>query len=111
MATKTADIGYLAGIIDGEGCIQLRDNHNKGKRFYPRVTVKMTDLDVLEKCQQITGAGIINTIKNVPEGHKPQWRWEINKQADAAAVLMMIFPLVSERRKQKIEQVLRGWRS
>lgn len=110
MAT-VKDLGYLAGIIDGEGCLQLRDNHNKGRRFYPRITVKMTDLDVLQKCQRITGAGNIRPIKNVPLGYKPQWSWTVEKGRDASAILMTIYSMMSARRQEKIVEILRGWRS
>lgn len=101
--THPYELGYVAGIIDGEGCIRL-------PRFYqPDVKVKMTDLDVLERCRATTGVGRISG-PYTPEGCKPQWTWYVCGR-DAAALLMTIYPLLGERRRARARDVLRRWRS
>lgn len=97
-----AYLGYVAGIIDGEGWIVLQSG-------LVRIGVKMTDLDVLERCQKVTGVGTISgPIEQ--EDRKPQWTWTVSKQADVAGLLMTIYPLMSQRRQTRISYVLQRWR-
>lgn len=96
-------LGYVAGIVDGEGCIRLPRWSN------PDVVVKMTDLDVLERCQAETGVGRISGPYVPSNGNKPQWTWSVRGR-DAAGLLMTIYPMVGARRRERIHDVLLRWR-
>lgn len=48
--------GYIAGLIDGEGCIGLYKSHNK---ISPRLSIGMTDYNVLKWIQSLLGGNII----------------------------------------------------
>lgn len=102
---KDIDLGYVAGIVDGEGWIRLGGKDNK----FIRMAVSMTDLDVLERCQFITDLGKITGPYIKRKGNKNIWYWSINSN-DAAALLMTIYPLLSMRRQQKIVEVLSVWK-
>ena len=57
------DVGYLAGLIDGEGTITLsRRNLNKHRDLV--ITVSNTEMNILKYVQEITGVGKI-TNKDV----------------------------------------------
>lgn len=103
------NLGFVAGILEGEGYFSTL-----GRNAGSRVGVKMTDLDVLERLQAITKIGTING-PYIPaadnHGKKPYWTWSVSKQTDAAALMMTVFPLMSERRKCRIEERLALWRS
>jgi len=107
--TSPAQIGYLAGILDGEGYISLKPSRG-GSGMIIRVGVNMTDLDVLERCQEIAGAGVIAGPR-IRGTNKPIWIWNINHQRDAVAVLMTVYPLVGARRKRRIEEALAAWKA
>lgn len=107
---KTHEIYWLAGILDGEGSFTI-DFRNERSKKYPsiRVNVGMTDEDTIFKLQEITGVGYISS-SFLPSG-KEIYQWQIAKQQDVAALIMTIYPLMSKRRKQRIEELLFIWRS
>lgn len=101
------DLYWLAGIIEGEGSFSVDLN-----RPYPIISAKvvMTDLDVVEKCHRIAGVGRL-TGPYSQNGNKDCWRWTVTKQKDVAALLMTIYPLMGNRRQEKIKSLLEIWKS
>jgi|SRR5688572_7136463 len=100
---KTIDIGYAAGIFDGEGTVRLDQKGNIA------VVIAMTDLDVLEKIQSAFGIGSITGPVELPSG-KSIWRWGLSDYRSTASFLMTIYSLVSLRRQEKIREVLKAWK-
>lgn len=74
MRTKSISAQYLAGFIDGEGCIGI---HKTGaSRYTVRIFISNTNLDVLRKIQSSWGGGLyINSRKkeNWKIGYKLVW--------------------------------------
>lgn len=83
------EAAYIAGIIDGEGCISIqkvRSGNAKiasaGYAYRGCVAVKMTDESLVRWFQEVTGLG--SAIKaQVPSGNRRQaWAWTCwSKQA------------------------------
>jgi hypothetical protein len=48
LAANEAAIAWAAGLFEGEGCIFLRINKEKGK-YYPHLSLSMCDEDVVKK--------------------------------------------------------------
>lgn len=74
---------YLAGIIDGEGCIAFRANHKvkSGDKIYHeddiRVTLVLTSEYLLQKIARIVPYGTGNVALNkrrLPDRHKQSYR-------------------------------------
>ena len=95
---------YLAGLLEGEGCFLL--DTRKGKA-YPRISVEMTDRDVMQ--------GVADRwSRNV---QPPAWRRGSTKPVHRVVLqglpaldeMMSVFPLMGERRRQKIEEILSKW--
>lgn len=100
----TTKIGYVAGIIDGEGWFLV--HHNS-----PVIGIKMTDLDVIEKVKSIINSNTtIQIINHKNEKHKTSYCIRIFGSI-AASWMMTIYPLVSNRRKKKIKEILVIWRN
>ena len=93
------DLGYLAGVIEGEGAIDL----HRGR--YPRVRVSMTDRDVVGKVADVLGATVQLTLSPAP--HKPVWTTGVTGPR-ADAVLRALLPYMSARRSSQIATVLAG---
>jgi len=107
MATgiKKTDLAYMAGLIDGEGCIKISRAVLKGRKF-PRynlqLQIDMVDsLEVLEWAQQKFGGKIYK--------HKRRLDYQKNCrdserlymfQADTKELLLMILPYMKIRHKQ-----------
>lgn len=95
---------YAAGIIDGEGCVDIQEHKYKkvdgtiGLSYSYRIGVKMTDLTVVEYLRNIFQRGNIYTEKR-PEPYKDCYKWEVNGN-DAYEVSRIIYPLSITKQEQ-----------
>jgi hypothetical protein len=100
---------WVAGLLEGEGCFFPIEYKTKGygPYTYARVAVLMTDLDVLQRLQEITGIGHINgpTPRKDPR-HKPIWHWVASKNKESIILMRAVYPLMGERRRARIDEVL-----
>jgi hypothetical protein len=98
--------GWLAGLVEGEGWIGLQTLRDRGvERTYPRISLQMTDEDVVRRAQVVTGVGQVNGPYSGTR-YKACWRWVVNKRADVDMVLILIYPLMGARRQAKIRDCL-----
>lgn len=98
------DIAWIAGIIEGEGCIYI-NKVRLGKGSLIRVSVRMTDYDTIQSLYDKTGIGRITG----PTQHgrkKPTWDWKVNRLKDVVRLLLAIYPLMHERRRAKITEAV-----
>jgi len=75
--------GYLAGIIDGEGCIDLkrgRERKNGGYPYYPHLRIGNTKKAILDKVLEIVGCGSVRPISRTRVG-KPFWGYQVGSEA------------------------------
>ena len=104
-----ADIYYLAGLFEGEGCISRQSNTGGF-----RLDIQMADEDVLRTAQERAGGiGSLYLTKNRDpsrQHHKPLWRWSVVRSRDAAGLLMTMYPLLGERRQARAREALEQWR-
>jgi LAGLIDADG-like domain len=47
------DVAWLAGIIDGEGCVSMAKTGTGGRTFSPRLHIDNTSLKLMRKVQQV----------------------------------------------------------
>ena len=75
------DVGYLAGLIDGEGTITLsRRNLNKHRSLV--ITISNTEMSILNYVQKITGVGKITNKRTTKANHTPSFTYQVaNQQA------------------------------
>jgi hypothetical protein len=89
MNISNQDLAYLAGLFDGEGCVNFAIiTSKKNKTLFNlggNLIITNTNLEVLEWCQNLIGEGHI--IKNqtpsrgVERGHKPCFRFILEQKA------------------------------
>lgn len=107
---RTNDLYWLAGLVEGEGCFRM--DASKYKYRSPRIVVKMTDRDVVERAAGIFNSKVRN-IKLAPaevaKGYKPQFVTEVGGRR-AAGWMMTLYSLLGNRRKGKIHEILTEWR-
>ncbi len=109
MDLNREDIIWAAGLFEGEGCI---DQHKlPSGRTYPRIKLKMTDQDVVERFASIFGMKIYSYPKDKSwkDHYKDAW-YTMVTGTKAVAILYMLFPFLGERRKTKAEEVLASWK-
>lgn len=98
---KETDRAWLAGLVEGEGCF----NAAKG---LPRVTVKMTDEDVIRRAREVAGVGQV--MGPHANGRKlPIWTWHVTKGHEAVAMMLFLYPYLGERRRAKISSIVEPW--
>lgn len=100
---KLTELYWLAGIFEGEGYFGLE----KGRRL--NTAVMMTDKDVVDRVHDILGFGIRGE-RSLPSG-KTAYRWSSNAQPYVAGLMMTLFPLMGERRQEKIIRCLAVWKT
>jgi hypothetical protein len=95
------DLAYLAGLIDGEGCITLgrtvRAGQRRGEsRTYDSLTIVNTNRDVLLWVQEVFGGRIHANIKR-EQGWKTAFSWYAT---NPASVLKAILPYLKIKKRQ-----------
>lgn len=97
--SRDSDLGWAAGIIDGEGCILLNIYRAGNDCYVLRVIVTNTDVSMLHRLKEIFGLGnIIPRPSNNPK-HKMRWYWEVSSKK-AEQVLTLVEPYLVSKRKQ-----------
>lgn len=94
---ETYKAAWVAGIIEGEGCIGWESTH-------PRIRVKMSDEDTILRLLEWTGVGRI-MVEARPEGRKDLWAWTVNSADDFLSLADEIEPFLMARRTAKLQEV------
>ncbi len=98
-------VDWLAGLLEGEGTFFTCKSHVNGKIYrYPYVSVNMTDEDVVQRVCNIFGTKI-TVLKKLPN-RKQQWKCTAYG-ARAVEIMKSIRPLMSKRRSDKIDEILK----
>lgn len=100
--STSEDIAWAAGLFEGEGCITTTTCHG---RTTPRLLLNMTDEDTVRRFQEIVATGKIYRRK-VPDKHKQPHIWQVGKKKDCEHLLLLFYPRLSVRRKQRADEIL-----
>lgn len=88
------DLAYAAGLIDGEGCIQIikhtDKNCRRGYKWWLNVTVSMCDREAVDFLRSCFG-GCIYTPKRLTIKNREIYRWSITTR-QAGEFLDQILP-------------------
>ena len=102
---KETDKAWLAGIIDGEGCISL---FRRSTYYVPSVKIANTNEKLINRCKEILdSAGIEYSVRYSDRGErknaKPAWEICLESRPRVVAILTLIFPyLVSKDEQAKL---------
>ena len=116
----SAQLAYIAGLFDGEGCVQFKKRmetkgrlkNGKIKRSKSTIItleMSMTDHPIIRWVHKILKVGAVNiNIKNKSPSSKPPWkdqlRWRCTHR-DALKVSKLIIPYARVKRK-KLQQII-----
>lgn len=98
------DIAWLAGIIDGEGTVQIHLVRESGYHQC-KVNIVNTDEGILTEVKRILKEWLVffTISKNNQPEHKPCYVIGINRQLEAKFVLGKVLPYLKSVKKQKAE--------
>jgi len=106
--SREGHIGWLAGIIDGEGNIQASTKKaSNGKSYFsPKIRIASSDIRMIERISEIYKENNIvffYHIKNVKRQH-PEWlnqlHIEVASQGSCLKVLELVFPFLVNKQAQ-----------
>lgn len=103
---KNEDIIYLAGLLDGEGCILImKTRPEKAARFVSpsyvlRVSIAMTHKETIEWIHNTFG-GNFGLSRKAKNGWKAVWRWNFHSQK-ASDLLKLMLPYLITKRNEAI---------
>ena len=111
------DASYIAGLFDGEGCVQYKQYLDTKRKNRPRrykvwrvsMEMSMTDEMVIRWVHETLNVGTVKlNIKNKSPSSKPhwknQWRWRCSHR-DAYKVAKILWPY-AKTKLHKIEQII-----
>ena len=106
MATKKFSLEYIAGIVDGEGCISIHVNRARAARFanqQPRVVMQLAVSNCYKPLIDALHQQFGGTINRHQDYHnpnaRPNWRWCLSEQA-ACKLVSKLFPYLFIKAKQ-----------
>ena len=119
----SAQLAYIAGLFDGEGCVQFKKRmETKGRLKSGKIRrsnstiitleISMTDQSVIRWVYKILKVGAVNiNIKNKSPSSKPHWkdqlRWRCGYR-DALKVAKLLFPYARVKR-EKLQQIIKHY--
>ena len=104
---KTTIIYWLAGLLDGEGCFDVRE---KGA---PRLSVGMTDQDVIERVATQFGTKMTTTLpirRTRGPAYKRMYHARVSGQ-NAIGWMMTLYALLGFRRQAKVRTIIKAWKA
>ena len=117
MTITTEDLSYIAGLFDGEGCIQCKQVIDTKRKSRPkrykvwRITmeISMVDEDIIRWVHETLGVGtVLLNVKNKSPSSKPhwknQWRWRCSHR-QAYKVSKLLWPYI-KLKLPKVEQII-----
>lgn len=103
--TKT-ETAWLAGLLEGEGCFRVyRESRTNQGRDHLRVTVSMTDEDVLDRAAKLLGVNTTGPYAPKKAHWSPYYKLQVTG-ADAATLMRSVLPYMGLRRSTKIKECL-----
>lgn len=102
---REVEVGWAAGIFEGEGCITMHDV-SRGKMGSWQVFVTMTDRDVIERLALVLGGSAQGPYKppHYKDHYKPFWRWQVQDRRKINDVLTLLYPHLGHRRREKCDE-------
>jgi len=101
---KTIDIAWLAGLVEGEGSFLFNTSDSPG------IAIQMSDRDIVARVAAMFNRNVTGPYKPRYEGSKESWSCRCHGK-DAIAWMMTLYPLMGERRQEKIRDILYRWKT
>jgi len=99
------ELGWLIGIIEGEGTIFVE------RYGYPRIKVSMTDKDTIIKVASLLQSSMVKDDWHKRHYPQKQIQWKTSiSGVKAAKWIRLIYPFMSKRRQKQIEKALKKYK-
>jgi len=92
MPSEEWKLGYIAGLIDGEGSVKMRD-HNQN------IQIHNTDQKMMEWLIENFG-GRVRVERRARENRKDLYRWEVTRMLDTKMLLNAVKPYLVTKKER-----------
>ena len=107
MGPSPEEIAWAAGLFEGEGYAGLNAAGLKRKLAAPKLAIVSTDLDVLQRWQEIMQCGnITQRRKPISPKHRPQWTLQVGRWDDILRAIDLLRPWLLPRRIAQVDKVI-----
>ena len=103
--TKTTQLAYCAGIIDGEGCIRVKRTEweryrgdRKTPGYHASIQVKMVNRDAMDFLAEVL-SGTVRVEKRGQSNRRPLYQWSL-ADLKAETALHMLLPFLRMKKPQ-----------
>ena len=96
--------GWVAGIMDGEGSVQIVRLYHQGRDHYHNnlvLSVTNTNRAMVLRLKEITHVGAIGQANRPTKGHKVAHRW-VCKTQQATTVLLLCLPWLVTKQQHAV---------
>lgn len=98
--TWDTDWAYLAGLIDGEGCISASSQH--APRYHAQLKVLNTDRRMLNWIRETFAKGSVS-VNRLGEGNsKTCFKWRVTGKENVAYILTEVLPYLVIKKDQAL---------
>lgn len=107
---KPFDLGWVVGIIEGEGSFILRLRTNKNGSSYifdASVQLSSTDVETVERLATLVGGRVYGP--RIKQGCKPCWKWCLYRRADVVDFCFSVLPHLSPRRQAQATVLIQAY--
>lgn len=105
---KDTDAAWLAGYIDGDGCICLMKK-SKRKARSPELVIDSCDIELLDRVKSLIG-GRISAKKSYNPRGRAGFHWRLNGSVQVVEVLRQLLPYMGCKDKIDRARILvDGW--
>ena len=96
------DWAWVAGILEGEASFTFTNG-------YPRITLGMTDEDIILTIANFFGVNYHKNVDNRKPHYKPIYQLHIIKTDVLIECFLELFPFLGKRRRAKINEFREYW--
>ena len=101
------DAKLIAWSIAWEGSIALHTNRATPTRIIPKIYIRNTELELLQKFHELVGGSIYLARDQIPERNFNRlWELRISGSRAVGSLLSQILPYIPSRKKEKIAKLV-----
>lgn len=99
---------WAAGLFEGEGCLSVRFTNRRWR--YARLTLVMTDEDVVRRWHGIMGGLFYGPLKPGKKSKRPVYKVAINRWHALCIAVRAMYPYLGKRRRDRIRYILKNFK-
>lgn len=97
----SVQLGWCAGIIDGEGMITLDSNSHTVCSYLLKISLRMTHEETVNRFWQLVGVGTVVPEPSKNKKWKDQFRWQL-LGPDAVSTIRLLEPHLFTKKPQAL---------